>query len=51
MRDINSMSKGMPWPQTGESQHHAELGLPDKGYAIKWLVVSKDRDLEPLETS
>ncbi len=29
----------MPWPQTGATQHHAQLGLPDKGHAIKWLIV------------
>ena len=29
----------MPWPQTGSTQYHAKLGLPDKGRAIKGLVV------------
>ncbi len=29
----------MPWPQTGATQYHAQLGLPDKGRAIKGLVV------------
>ena len=24
----------MPWPQTGATQYHAQLGLPDKGRAI-----------------
>ena len=33
---INSM----PWPQTGATYYHAQLGLPDKGRAIKGLVVS-----------
>ena len=32
MIDINSMSNGMPWPQT-------HLGLPYKDHAIKGLVV------------
>ncbi len=32
------MSRGMSWPQTGETQYHAELGLPNKS-AIKGLIV------------
>ena len=29
----------MPWPQTGATQYHAQLGLPDKGRATKeWVV-------------
>ena len=36
----------MPWPQTGATQ---QLGLPDKGRAIKGLVVCINRDLEPLD--
>ncbi len=40
MREINNMSRGMSWrPQTGVTQYHAQLGLPDKGRAIKGLVV------------
>ena len=39
----------MPWPQTGVTQFHAQLGPPDKGLAIKWLVVYYDWDLEPLD--
>ena len=52
---------GMPWPKTGASHYHAQIGLPDKGYAIKVLVVlwaiitliillfkQKRRDLAPL---
>ena len=36
---------GMPWPQTD-----AQLGLPDKGRAIKGLVVCNNWDhLEPLD--
>ena len=38
----------MPWPQTGATQYHAQLGLPDKGRAIKELVVFNNWDLEPL---
>ena len=37
----------MPWPQTGATQYHAQLELPDKDRAIKGLVVSNNRDLEP----
>ena len=29
----------MPWPKTGANQYHAQFGLPDKGRAIKGLVV------------
>ncbi len=29
----------MPWPRTGATQCHAQLGLPDKGRPIKGLVV------------
>ncbi len=47
MRDINSMSRGMPWPKTGATQYHAQLGLPEKGRAIKWLAVCNSWDLEP----
>ena len=39
----------MPWPQTGATQRHAQLGLPDKGRAIKGLVVCNNWDLEPLD--
>ena len=39
----------MPWPQTGATQYHAQLGLPDKGRAIKGLVVCNNWDLEPLD--
>ncbi len=50
MRDINSMSR---WeclsPETGATQYHAQLGLPDKGCAIKELVVCNSWDLEPLD--
>ncbi len=29
----------MHWPQTGATHYHAQLGPPDKGRAIKGLVV------------
>ena len=29
----------MPWPQTGATHYLAQLELPDKGRAIKGLVV------------
>ena len=38
----------MPWPQTGATQYHAQLGLKDNGRAIKGLIVCNNRDLEPL---
>ncbi len=49
MRDINSMSRGMPWPETDATQYHAQLGLKYKGRAIKELVVCNSWDLEPLD--
>ena len=39
----------MPWPQIGAAHYHAQLGLLDKGRAIKGLVVCYSWDLEPLE--
>ena len=38
----------MPRPQKGGTHYNAQLGLPDKGRAIKGLVVSNGLDLEPL---
>ena len=38
IRDIDSKSREMPWPQTGATQ----IGLPDKVRAIKVLVVCYD---------
>ena len=35
---------GMPWPQTGATQYHAQLRFPDKG-----LVVCNNWDVEPLD--
>ncbi len=47
MRDFNSMSRGgVPWPQSGTTSYHVQLGLPDKGLAIKGLVVCYSYDLE-----
>ena len=40
MHDFNSMSRGMPWPRIGATHFHA---LPDKGHAIKGLVVCLSR--------
>ena len=37
----------MPCPKTGATQYHAPLGHPDKGRAIKGLVVSNNWELEP----
>ena len=39
---------GMPWPQTGATLYHAQLGLTDKGCAIS-QVVCNNLDLEPLD--
>ncbi len=36
-------------PITGATHYHAQLGLPDKGRAIKELVVCNIWDLEPLD--
>ncbi len=48
MREIDRMSRGgMPWPQTGATHYHAQLGLPDQGQAIKGLDVCNSWDLEP----
>ena len=39
----------MNWLQTGTTQYHTQLELPDKGRTIKGLVVYNDWDLEPLD--
>ncbi len=39
----------MHWPQTGATQYHAQLCLPDKSCAIKGLVFCNNWDLEPLD--
>ena len=38
----------MPWSKTGATQYHAQLAFPDKGRAIKGLVVCNSWKLEPL---
>ncbi len=40
---------GMPWPQTGATQYHVQLGLPDKARASKWMVSFNNWDLKPLD--
>ena len=47
MRDIDSMGKGIPGLQTGTTQYHAQLALPDKRRAIKGLFDCNEWDLEP----
>ncbi len=37
----------MPWPKTSATQYHAQLGLLDKGRAIKGFVVCNIWDLDP----
>ncbi len=50
MHDINSMGRGNALtPQKGATPYHAQLRLPDKGRAIKGLVVYDNWDLEPLD--
>ena len=50
MCDNNSTSRGKCLgPKTGATNYHAQLGLPDKGRAIKELVVCNSWDLEPLD--
>ena len=39
----------MPCFKTGATQYYAQLGLPDKGRAIKGLVVCNSWDLESLD--
>ena len=39
----------MPWPQTGATQYHIQLGLQDKGRSIKGKGVANSWDLEPLD--
>ena len=47
MREINSMNRGNTL--TINRRNHAQLGITDKGLAIKGLVVCNDWDLEPLD--
>ena len=53
MREINSMNRGMTWPQTGATHKHVELELLDIGRAgVGILLCSIVRILEvdvPLE--
>ncbi len=47
MRDTRGMLRGRrPWLKKGATHFHAQLGLPDKGRTIKWLVVCNNYDLE-----
>ena len=39
----------MAFPQTGATKYDAQLGLPDKGRAMKGLVVFNNWDLESLD--
>ena len=39
----------MPWPKKRATQYHAQLGIPDKGRAIKGLVVCNNWYLESLD--
>ena len=39
----------MPWPQTGATKKPAQFRLPDKGHAMKGLVVCNNWDLDPLD--
>ncbi len=36
-------------PKTSATEYNTQLGLPDNGRAIKWLVVCNDWDLLPLD--
>ncbi len=49
MQGINNVSRGMPWPKTGATHYHTQLGIPDKAREIKGLVVSVCNSWEPLE--
>ena len=49
MREIDSTINGNTLSQTGATQYHAQLGLPEKGRATKGLVVCNNLDLEPLD--
>ena len=50
MRDNNSMSRVNALAQNKRATYyHEQLELPDKGRAIKGLVVCNNWDLEPLD--
>ena len=38
----------MLWPKTGATQYHVQLGLPDKGRAMKGLVTNEGSANLPL---
>ncbi len=48
MRNINKMRRGNSLAKNGATQYYAQLGLSDKGRAIKGLVFCNSWDLEPL---
>ncbi len=48
MREVNW---GMSWPQIGTTQYRAQLGLQDKGRAIKGLVGYNNWDFGPAKRS
>ena len=37
----------MHWPQTGATQYHAQLGLPDESRAIKGFVACNNWKIKP----
>ncbi len=45
---VTTYVDGMPWPKTGTAHQHSRLGLTDKIFAIKDLVVLDGWGLEPL---
>ena len=49
IRQIFKSIDSLTFHQTGATQSHAHLGLPDKGRAIKGMVVCNNWDLEPLD--
>ena len=53
MRDIDSMSRENTLATNRCKKYHAHLGLPDKGRAIKGLIVCNDwiRALGPAKRS
>ena len=49
MRDINSMSMGNALVPNRRNSVPCTVRIPEKGGAIKWLVVCNNWDLEPLD--
>ncbi len=49
VRSVALIVGGIPWLETGATQYHAPLGLPNKDCAIKGLVVCNNWDLQPLD--